>query len=422
MNNTVRYFFVIAVATVLLLAVHPVDALDRAMIYAPKVNGYVLDQPMQVVGQAAMKSSVFFWVDGKFVGGIAVNKPVSKGSAVGWFTYTYRPKLKPGKHTLESQVVKGKVKSTYAKFTFTVPAVWPRKIDGAIVATPEWNQLPFGIMIENTPAARPQAGLSDASVIYETVAESGVTRFIAFFPQSVKPKSVGPIRSLRPYYVDWAKEFDALLIHAGGSLDAFRETGNLKVRAYDSLTKVGAAYTARRCYGVHCLYTDTQRLTKLVQNAKVAGLNAVGEGWKFKDPAPLKQRPNTKKKLIIQFSSTTYQVDWVYDRASNRYRRFQAGVPAKDKNTNRQLEVASVLVQLVPKERVVDRQGRLILQLIGRGKALLFRDGQYITLRWEKKSLFDRTRFYLSNGKEVEFNRGATWVEVVPGARKVLYQ
>ena len=406
---------------------HAAQALDRPLIYSPK-DGNLLDQPLQVVGTAPVKSVVRITMNGKVLTRISVAVPkVKKGKkvpATTTFTYTYKKTLTTGKYVFTFQTIQGATVSELATRTVTVPAKWRRKVDGVMVPTKVWNQLPFGVMIENTQAARPQAGLSQAAIVYETLAEGGVTRFLAIFPQATKPKLLGPVRSSRPYYVDWAKEHDAIYLHAGGSHDAFQEIGKLKVRSYDGLTRIGAKYYSRKCYGVHCLFTSTAQLTKLVNEKKLTGVVAKSDaGWVFKNDIPLKNRPKHSRKLSIDFNGRTYFVQWQYDRKTNRYKRWNGYAIAKDKNTGKQITAANVLVQRIPKEKVLDKKLRLEFKLIGRGDATLYRDGQAIALRWWKKDKNSKTVFYVKGTQKiVEFNRGTTWVEVVPGTRKVVYK
>lgn len=403
------------------------QALDRPLVYSPK-DGNLLDQPLQVVGTAPVNSTIRITVDKKVVANVKIPKPVvkkgKKAPTTGKFSYTYTKALATGTHTVTAQTVQGSVVSEFATRTLIVPASWRRKVDGMTVPTKVWNQLPFGVMIENTLAARPQAGLSQASIVYETLAEGGVTRFLAIYPQAVKPKLLGPVRSSRPYYVDWAKEHDAIYLHAGGSQDAFQEIGRLKVRSYDGLTRIGAKYYSRKCYGVHCLFTSGAQLTKLVNEKKLTGVVAKSDaGWIFKNDIPLKARPKHSKRLSIDFNGRTYFVQWQYDRKTNRYKRWNGYTIAKDRNTGKQITAANVLVQRIPKERVLDRKLRLEFKLIGRGDATLYRDGKAIALRWWKKDKNSKTVFFLKGTQTVvEFNRGTTWVEVVPGTRSVTYK
>lgn len=409
------------------LQVQRAAALDRPLVYSPK-DGNLLDQPLQVVGTAPVNSTIRITVDKKIVANVKIPKPVvkkgKKAPTTAKFSYTYTKTLGTGTHTVTTQTIQGSVVSELATRTVNVPATWRRKVDGMTVATKVWNQLPFAVMVENTLAARPQAGLGQASIVYETLAEGGVTRFMAIFPQAVKPKLLGPVRSSRPYYVDWAKEHDAIYLHAGGSLDAFQEIGRLKVRSYDGLTRIGAKYYSRKCYGVHCLFTSAAQLTKLVNEKKLTTVTAKSDaGWVFKNDEPLVKRPKHSKKISIDFNGRTYFVQWQYDRKTNRYKRWNGYVIAKDRNTGKQITAANVLVQRIPKEKVLDRKLRLEFKLIGRGDATLYRDGNAISLRWWKKDKNSKTVFYSkSTGKVIEFNRGTTWVEVVPGTRKVTYK
>lgn len=412
-----------ALAFFVFAGTHAALALDTASVWSPAPNGRALDQPLKIIGDAPKNSTVYFWVDGKLAGGVKVNKPKTKTAARATFTFTYSKRIVPGTHKIEFQAQIGKTKSILKVQTFTVPSTWPRKTDGKIVSIYNWNRPPYAVMIENTPAARPQSGLSQASIVYETLAEGGVTRFMAIFDQSVSLKNVGPIRSSRPYYVDWARENEALYVHAGGSPDAYNEIKKTLVRSYDGLSKTGAKYMFRLCYGVHCLYSNSSKLSAMVRDAKLTNVSTTAGAWSFKDGATFANRPNTAKKITIDFNGKTYKAEWKYDRKSNTYKRFTAGVAAKDKNNGQQLAATNVLVLRIPKEKVLDKKGRLALNLIGTGKGTLYRDGQAIQIVWKKKSKIDKTQLYDASGKNlIQLNRGMTWVEVVPGSRSVTYK
>lgn len=399
------------------------QALDTASVWSPAPGGIALDQPLKIIGDAPKNSTVHFWIDGKLAGGVNVNKPKTKTATRASFTFTYSKRLTPGVHKIEFQANIKTEKSLLKTQTFTVPSTWARKTDGKIVSIYNWNRPPFAVMIENTPAARPQSGLSQASIVYETLAEGGVTRFMAIFDQSVSLKNVGPIRSSRPYYVDWAKENEALYVHAGGSPDAFNEIKQLPVRSYDGLSKTGAKYMFRLCYGVHCLYSNSSKLNAMVKDAKLNNVSTTAGSWSFKDGATLANRLNTTKKLTIDFNGKTYKAEWKYDRKSNTYKRFTAGVAAKDKNNGQQIAATNVIVMRIPKEKVLDKKGRLALSLVGTGKGTLYRDGQAIQIVWKKSGKANKTQFYDATGKTImQLNRGMTWVEVVPGSRSVTYK
>ncbi|MBI5357803.1 DUF3048 domain-containing protein [Candidatus Saccharibacteria bacterium] len=101
----------------------------------------------------------------------------------------------------------------------------PSRLTGLEIPV-ETNKRPVtAIQIENSPDARPQAGLRDAGVVFEAIAEGGITRFNAVFLEG-QPDYIGPVRSIRPYYIDLFLPFDASIVHAGGSAE-----GLAKIRA-----------------------------------------------------------------------------------------------------------------------------------------------------------------------------------------------
>jgi len=94
------------------------------------------------------------------------------------------------------------------------------------------KQVVTAIMIENSPDARPQSGIKDAGVVYEAIAEGGITRFLTLHQQD-KPQLVGPVRSLRIYFLDWLAPYNASVAHVGGSADALAEVRNGSYRDID---------------------------------------------------------------------------------------------------------------------------------------------------------------------------------------------
>jgi hypothetical protein len=109
-----------------------------------------------------------------------------------------------------------------------------------------------------------------------------------------------------------------------------------------------------------------------------------------------------------------YAVRYEFDRKRDIYRRFTGGRPHLDKATKKQLYAKNVVLLLVPRERVLDRKGRLDLLTVGKGKAILLQDGYAMTINWKKRTAASRTVFTNSKGKEVFFNAGPTWITVVP--------
>lgn len=392
--------------------------LKGATILSPRQGQSVISEPLLIRGVAPANASVFFWYDRRLVGGVKTKKTKS-GTAS--FAFRFSKALTDGKHEIQAQVVKGKEKSVISKVTFNVPKALPRKLDGVWVPRREANLQPVGVMIENPADVRPQSGLQAASVVYETLAEGGVPRFLALYASKRLPR-LGPVRSARPYFARWAKEYNAALMHAGGSRDAFEEIGRLKLRSVDGLVNKTARYFYRRggYVSVHNLFTDQTQVMRMLERFGLTNAKGSFVGWKFKNEAALSRRPKDVKSLVIEFGRRSDQVEYRYDRENNWYFRFNGGVAHRDATRqNAQIHVKNVIVQFVPKERVLDRKGHLELQITGRGKGWLLQDGRRVTITWKKPSPSARTKFYLLDGREVKFNRGNIWIEVVPKGKKV---
>ena len=310
---------------------------------------------------------------------------------------------------------------------------------------------PLGIMIENHQEARPQSGLSSADIVYEAVAEGGITRFLAIFWGVFDDFIVGPVRSARTYYLDWISEYAGLYAHVGGAhCDINTGEGCQNGAPADALGQIeryGIKSLNQFYLGFPTFWRDYERLgrrvatehtvystpDKLWQKAKERGWEAVdSEGkdwqedftpWQFKDEDPLDKRPEFQK---IEFGFwegyNEYRVRWEYERLANVYKRFNGGQLHKDLNNDQQLSAKNVVVQFVSERQANDGYPdnvHLLYGTIGQGKAIVFQDGKKIEGKWVKKDRESRTRFYDSLGKEIEFNRGQIWIEILPVGTEV---
>ncbi len=298
----------------------------------------------------------------------------------------------------------------------------PRLLDGVLVDRGQEALVPYAIMMENLLAVRPQHGLAVASVVYEALVEGGATRFMAVYDPSTVVPTIMPVRSARPYYLEWALEYDALYGHAGGSPKAITVIWEQKVRDLDALTSRGAPYYWRDTSrpAPHNLVTSSEKMTSALRTLTLDQRTSAFAPWKFKDPAPLEERGEDGITLSFNFSSgTTYQVDFTYHRDDNRYYRFNANAPHLDANTGNQITADNVIVQLVQEPELDGGKGRLEMFVGGTGDAWVARDGQTIQATWRKDSNRDRTRYYDLSGAEIELNRGNTWVHVIPKTQAV---
>ncbi len=297
----------------------------------------------------------------------------------------------------------------------------PRRLDGVLVDPVAANFWPVAVMIDNMTTARPHSGLDKAGLVYEALVEGGCTRFMAVYEASHRTEEIGPVRSARPYYLDWVKELDALYAHCGGSNEALGAIGTRGIKDIDQITGGSRFFWRDKTrYAPHNLFTSSKLLDHAVLDCGLKEQKPTFESWKFKDDKASEERPSDEKFIKIDFSSRSWLVEYSYDRENNHYLRSMGGTAHKDKITGKQYTAKNVVVQYVSSS-VQDAVGRLTMDTIGEGKALVFRDGEVIEGTWKKGSREARAKFYDADGREVEFNRGQTWIEIVPPERPVEY-
>ncbi len=294
----------------------------------------------------------------------------------------------------------------------------PRLIDGIPDTVEHQNLTPVAVVVQNITTARPQEGLEQASLVFETWAEGGITRFLAVFVLAEDLDRLGPIRSARPYFVDWAKEFGGLFVHAGGSPQAFtriRETG---VNDWDELSQAASffRFAERSKTREHTLFTDTRRMRQAIRSAGLSDLGSF-EPWRFEADAPLGERGEAQT-VTINWSTPSYLVRYVYDRATNSYRRFHGEAPHLMAN-GRQIAPKNVAIARV-RTSLFDEL-RVNIETSGGGEAVVLRNGHATPGTWKKNSPDERLRFYDAAGQELSLTAGQTWIEAVPLQLNVTY-
>ncbi|OGK58238.1 hypothetical protein A3H86_02535 [Candidatus Roizmanbacteria bacterium RIFCSPLOWO2_02_FULL_41_9] len=307
---------------------------------------------------------------------------------------------------------------------------------------------PLGIMVQNNAEARPQSGLSSADVLYEVVAEGGITRFLTIF-YCQNPKIVGSVRSARVYYITLLQGYGnyPLYAHVGGAntpgpADALGEIGDLGWVGYNDLNQFSVPFPIfwrdpDRLPGratEHTVYADTNKLWQYAAEKRDL-TNVDEEGiswdedfakWTFKDDAKAIDRGNVN---FISFGfweqfASDYNIIWKYNKEANLYQRENGGKEHIDFNTKKQLTGKDIVVIFADERAANDgyENGQhLLYDLQGTGDALIFQDGQAIEGTWNKKKPTTNMTFSDENGKEVELVRGQVWVEILPTGNKVSY-
>lgn len=263
------------------------------------------------------------------------------------------------------------------------------------------------VMINNAPQARPQSGLDKADIVYEILAEGAVTRFVGIY-HSQKPEIIGPVRSIRPYYVDIGSGFDAIMVHAGGSPDALHTLNSKGMAHMDEIYNAGPSFWRESFRKApHNLYTD---LDKLWKGAKSLGFRMEAEIPELTFAEGSQEAVgNPAKKINVSYTSQ-YEVSYEYDENQKRYKRFTMGKPHIDLTTKEQLSTVNLLV-LSSTHKILDKEGRRDVDVFGPGKGYLFQRGKAQEITWERKGGLIRA---YADGKEISLYPGSTWINMIP--------
>lgn len=304
--------------------------------------------------------------------------------------------------------------ATYEKTVYTPPP--PPKTTEASRLTGveipiELNKLPTtAVQIENSPDARPQAGLYDAGIVTEAIAEGGITRFNAIYMES-QPERIGPIRSLRPYYIDFYWPYDAALAHAGGSGQALAEVASLGLKDIDHGPNAGAFYRDNSRYAPHNLYSSRAKLleTQRARGYTTSTFTGLVRKAEKKAEAP------TARSAAANISGFLYNPRFDYDATTNSYLRFMAGKPHMDEN-GKQINPKVVILLVMPHHYAGIYS---VYQTTGSGKAYILQDGIVVEGIWEKPARNAQFRFGDANGAPIGLNPGQTWMTLVGSADRV---
>ena len=268
----------------------------------------------------------------------------------------------------------------------------------------------MAIVFDNHPAARWQAGLKNAEVIYEYPVEGTFTRYIGLFLLEHPEGQIGPVRSARPYLVTKAHEFDAIFVHVGGSEAAKADARNLKVAEIDGLTSSPKVFWREGSKKApNNLYTSMDVLRQ-VQKAKGFRANSEYEGFKFIGDEDTRTGDPANIVDIIYNKSNSSRFE--YDQESENYKRFKDNKPHIDESDGSQLIADNIIIQKT-NIKVLDNEGRLGITVEGEGNGIYISRGFSEEITWKKSSRSGKTYYMDNSGNEIFLKPGTTWIQVI---------
>jgi hypothetical protein len=276
---------------------------------------------------------------------------------------------------------------------------------------------PYAVMIDNEYSMPlPQGGLYRAQIIYEAFAEGGETRFMAVFWGKGSTK-IGPVRSARHYFLDYAMENNAIYVHVGYSPYAKRD-----IKLYDiddingifvggvfwDITKEGSNWSDS--------YTSTDKINAYVKSHKWPTTTTRRLVFSY-NPADVEPVGGFAAKNVTIKYAASNQSGYVYDSAAKLYKRLRKGEPLMERVTGKQLTAKNIIIQKIrnytmPGETKSSRQG---LDNVGTGEGWYVSLGKAVKIKWSKASRTEQTKYTLaSSGAELIINPGQTWVQIMP--------
>ncbi len=267
------------------------------------------------------------------------------------------------------------------------------------------------VMIDNHVNARPQSGLAEARVVYEASVEGTITRYMALFAVEDPVEEVGPVRSARPYYLDWLGEYgDALYLHVGGSPEALSLIKSRGVYDANEFYWGNYYWRSAKRFAPHNVYINSDNWQKIVTEYSSRHPLVKWEGWEFSTEDEASGEPIEEVKIKYD-TIWGYSAGWKYIPETNKFVRYVNGQKYLDAKGS-EILADNVIIQTV-KISTIDDYGRKAIATIGEGEAFVIKNGRRIPGRWKKDSLSSRTRFYDESGKEIKLIPGKTWVQVI---------
>ncbi len=302
------------------------------------------------------------------------------------------------------------------------------------------NERPIAFMIDNNINAMPQAGLEQADLIYEIIVEGGETRLMMVM-KNQNLKKIGPIRSSRHYFIDYAMENDAIYIHYGHSPQAGSDFTKFGIDHIEGVYDSGNNFwrdTTR--YAPHNAVISTTNLEKVLKNegfrrttTKENVLNYTAEEVVLEDKKEVVKASNTNttseptEKITNLANSVTIPysayntVKYTYNKDTKTYTRYSRDTVQKDWNTNKAIQVKNIIITKC-ENSTIDSYGRQTIDNVKTLDGYYITNGKYIPIKCEKTSRTAQTKYKDLQGNEIEVNDGKTFIQICPINSKISFK
>lgn len=284
---------------------------------------------------------------------------------------------------------------------------------------PDFTRRPYAVMIDNEGVkSLPQGGIDKAQIVYEVIVEGGETRLMPLY-WGTAPDLIGPVRSSRHYFLDYAMEHDAIYIHFGWSPKAMSDIKTLKINNINGVANGGEIFfdLTKDRKNWQDSYTKAQSIQKYVQRVKYRTEAQKGKsaGIKYYTQDTELSAGKPAAAISLRYSST-YTCSYQYDAATKTYKRARKGKPHIERTTGKPFEAKNIIIQKSSSHTIKgDKAGRQEVGTVGSGTGWLVTDGKAVEITWSKASRSASTLYKEKDtGKPIELNPGQTWIQIMP--------
>lgn len=268
------------------------------------------------------------------------------------------------------------------------------------------NNIPFMVIVENSKDARPQSGLVDADIVYETMAEGGIPRFIALFHKN-SPEKIGPVRSARPYFLDLSKLYKLPFGHCGYSEEAKNQIETENLPSLNEFIYEKYYWRDKSRKYEHSLYTSTTNMRKLISEKNLI-INPTSI-YNFDKSYWENSNLNSSNSVTIKvnkYYNTSYALK------DSLYVKQMDGSASINRDDNRPIQAKNIVIQLTDITLQNDNL-HVDIRLLGEGDCLVISNGKVVKGRWKQSSLDSNIELIDSSGNPIPLNTGNTWWHIL---------
>ena len=274
------------------------------------------------------------------------------------------------------------------------------------------------VSLDNVFNARPHYGIFFADLVYEMPVEGGASRLVAVF-YTGEQEIIGPVRSARLYMVDIAREWQGVFVHCGGSQEALNVLARGYVNWLNEIPQGAFFWRDRTRRAPYNVMTSSELIYQFIELRNWDAYQSP-RAFKFYNEGEWSPRRYARADIVRVHYRQAHN-NYIFNRSTGLYARYIGETPFIDASNGAQLHVANIIVQNV-NARVIDGEGRLRIDLVGEGTAMLFTGGTVQYGTWQRADLDSPTIFLNENGEEWRLNSGQTWIQIVDSRTTVSYE